>query len=62
MGKPVGHDAATEKSTYVGLHGIEGARRQAAAHTAEATKAIQELGGANETLIELIEALGERAF
>ncbi|MFP4157688.1 MAG: polyprenyl synthetase family protein [Opitutales bacterium] len=62
MGKPVGHDAAAEKSTYVALHGIEGAREQAARHAASATDAIREMGGANDTLIELIEALGERAF
>lgn len=62
MGKPVGHDAAAEKSTYVALHGIEGARAQAARHAASATDAIREMGGANDTLIELIEALGERAF
>ena len=62
MGKPVGNDAAAAKSTYVALHGIEGAREQAARHTAAATNAIRDLGGANEPLIQLIEALGERAF
>jgi geranylgeranyl diphosphate synthase, type II len=62
MGKPVGNDTAADKSTFVALHGIEGAREQAARHTAVATQAIREMGGANGTLIELIEALGERAF
>ena len=62
MGKPVGNDTAADKSTFVALHGIEGAREQAARHTAVATQAIREMGGANETLIQLIEALGERAF
>lgn len=62
MGKPVGNDVAAEKSTYVGLHGVEGAREKARRHAAAATGAIRELGGANQTLIQLIEALGERAF
>lgn len=62
MGKPVGNDTAAEKFTYVALHGIEGAREQAARHTAAATGAFREIGGANQTLIQLIEALGERAF
>ncbi|TVP75036.1 MAG: polyprenyl synthetase family protein [Puniceicoccaceae bacterium] len=60
MGKPVGHDAAVEKSTYVALHGIEGARREARHHSAAAITALESLGGANTLLIELVRELENR--
>jgi geranylgeranyl pyrophosphate synthase len=60
MGKPVGHDAAAAKSTYVALHGIEGARDEAKRHTDASTAAIQSLGGANSLLIELAGELQTR--
>jgi geranylgeranyl pyrophosphate synthase len=60
MGKPVGHDAAVDKSTYVALHGIEGARPEAARHTQAAIHSIEQIGGNNKTLIALIESLGNR--
>ena len=60
MGKPVGNDLAADKCTYVALHGIEGARDQAKRHTAAATEAAKTTGGANATLIALIQDLGQR--
>jgi geranylgeranyl pyrophosphate synthase len=60
MGKPVGNDASAEKSTYVALHGIDGARKEAKRHTAAAVQAAESIGGENEMLIALIQDLGER--
>ena len=60
MGKPVGNDAAADKSTYVALHGIDGAREQANAHTHKAIELCQQLGGNSEFLVDLIQAMGER--
>ena len=50
MGKPVGNDSAAERSTYVALHGIEGAHAEAERHTESAIAAAKELGGDNEFL------------
>lgn len=60
LGKPVGNDAASKKSTYVALHGIEGARGHAIQHTEAAIKAAGTVGGENEILLALIRNLGER--
>lgn len=60
MGKPVGNDAAAEKSTYVALHGIEGAQAEAKRHTEEAIAALEKLGGNNETLVELVREMETR--
>lgn len=60
MGKPVGNDAAAEKSTYVALHGIDGARKEAQRHTEAAIVATKSIGGENESLIALIENMGAR--
>ncbi len=60
MGKPVGNDSAADKSTYVALHGIEGAYAEARRHTAEAIRAAEALGGNNAFLIGLIEAMATR--
>jgi geranylgeranyl pyrophosphate synthase len=62
MGKPVGHDAAVKKSTYVALHGIEGAQSEAKRHTAAAIAAIEAIGGNNETLIELVREMETRIY
>lgn len=61
MGKPVGNDAAADKSTYVALHGIEGARKEAKHHTEQAIQRLNELGGNNDFIIELIKELEHRA-
>ena len=60
MGKPVGNDAAVEKSTYVALHGIEGARIEADRHTEKAVEALSALGGRNQALIGLFQELAQR--
>jgi len=60
MGKPVGNDAAADKSTYVALHGIEGARAEAKRHTEAAIGALEALGGDNQTLLELVRELETR--
>lgn len=62
MGKPVGNDCATDKSTYVALHGIEGARNEAARHTNAALQQAASLGGENRLLLALIEELGARVY
>ncbi|ADE54147.1 polyprenyl synthetase family protein [Coraliomargarita akajimensis] len=60
MGKPVGNDASADKTTYVALHGIEGAREHAKEHTSKAIAAAKSLGGNNRFLLDLIEQLEHR--
>ena len=60
LGKPVGNDAAVAKSTYVALHGIEGAQAEAKRHTEAALTALESLGGKNQTLLELVRELETR--
>jgi geranylgeranyl pyrophosphate synthase len=60
LGKPVGNDSAAAKSTYVALHGIEGAYSEAQKHTTAALKASEALGGNNGFLIDLISDLQHR--
>jgi geranylgeranyl pyrophosphate synthase len=60
MGKPVGNDAAAEKSTYVALYGIEGAHAEATRHTDAAVAALKSLGGDNQLLLELVRELETR--
>lgn len=54
IGKPAGNDLTAQKSTYVSLYGIEGARKEAATHTNAAIEALKRLGGHNETLLQLV--------
>ena len=44
LGKPVGSDAANEKTTFVSLYGLDGARQLAQQHNAAALEALQPLG------------------
>jgi len=60
LGKPVGNDAAAAKSTYVALHGIEGAQAEAKRHTEATLTALESLGGKNQTLLELVRELETR--
>jgi len=60
LGKPVGHDSASDKSTYVALHGIAGAHREAKKHTGAALEAAEALGGNNAFLLDLIADLEHR--
>jgi geranylgeranyl diphosphate synthase type II len=60
LGKPVGNDSAADKSTYVALHGIDGAYTEANKHTAAALEAAEALGGSNAFLLDLIRDLEHR--
>ena len=60
MGKPVGNDAAADKSTYVALHGIDGARAEATRQAEFALASARELHGNNARLLQLIEDLDNR--
>ena len=60
LGKPVGNDSAVDKSTYVALHGIEGAYSEAKKHTAAALETTEALGGNNAFLLDLIRDLEHR--
>lgn len=60
IGKPVGNDSAADKSTYVALHGIDGARSEAQKHTTAAIAQAQQIGGKNGFLIGLIKELETR--
>lgn len=62
IGKPVGNDAAAEKSTYVALHGIEGAQTEAHRHSDAAIKALENLGGNNQILLGLVRELETRIY
>jgi geranylgeranyl diphosphate synthase, type II len=56
LGKTAGKDAAAGKATYVRLHGLDGARRIAAALRAEAREAIAPLGD-RAALLDALAAL-----
>lgn len=60
MGKPVGNDAVVDKSTYVALHGIGGAHAEAKRHTEAALHALNQLGGNNPLLLELVHEMETR--
>lgn len=44
LGKPVGSDQEMEKTTFVSLYGLDGARRMAAEHNGAAMAALESLG------------------
>ncbi len=60
MGKPVGNDAALQKSTYVSLLGLEGCRERIARLTAQAQEAIRPAFAHPAFLQELAGYLSER--
>ncbi len=60
LGKPVGSDDAQNKSTYVTLCGLDGAKKDARAFTQSAVQALGVFGEAGETLRALAESLCER--
>ncbi|MCD8127030.1 MAG: polyprenyl synthetase family protein [Clostridiales bacterium] len=60
MGKPVGNDAALQKSTYVSLLGLEGCRERIARLTAQAQEAIGPAFAHPAFLQELAGYLSER--
>jgi geranylgeranyl pyrophosphate synthase len=50
LGKPVGSDAALQKSTYVALYGVDRSRETAAELTGQALAALEPFGAAAEPL------------
>ena len=60
MGKPTGADAENEKTTYIKLFGLEGARIEARKHTASASEICQSLDQNTAFLEALIEYLEHR--
>ena len=60
LGKTPGKDARSGKATYVSLHGIEGARRHAAARTQAALDALKQLPGDTGFLRQLVAMMLER--
>ena len=61
LGKPKGSDRAQNKTTYVSLLGIEGAKRKAVELSAQALLSIQDLSPAADELRELAEFMTSRA-
>jgi len=57
LGKTAGKDAASGKSTYVSILGLEAARAEAARLTAEAHAALEPLGAAADRLREIADHL-----
>ncbi len=61
MGKTVGKDAATEKTTYVRLHGLEASRRFISEQTDAALAALASLPGDSSFLQALALSMASRA-
>ena len=60
LGKPIGSDAKSDKSTYVSLLGLKEAKRLAAHYTDEAVAALERFGENAAFLRELAIRLGSR--
>jgi geranylgeranyl diphosphate synthase type II len=60
LGKPAGLDAAAGKSTFVALHGLEGARKAAADQSEAARKKLLSMRGDTALLEALIEKMANR--
>ena len=60
LGKTPGRDAALHKSTFVGLLGVEGARREARRLADSAVRRVEGLGAAAESLRALAEYIVTR--
>ena len=60
LGKTVGKDEATEKTTYVRLHGLEASRSFVAARTQSAVDTLRELPGDTSFLEALMTSMAER--
>lgn len=60
MGKPTGADANHEKTTYIKLFGIQGARDQAGGHTRAAAEGCRRLNRDSSFLEDLIKYLEHR--
>lgn len=62
LGKPIGSDDKNNKTTFVTLYGIEGAKKIAESLTESAIKTLGEIEGKTETIKELTEYLLKRKF
>ena len=60
LGKDAAHDAESGKVTWVGLLGEEKARELATRHTEDALGKIEQVGGDNAFLLELVRRMLER--
>ncbi len=60
LGKTVGKDEATEKTTYVRMHGIEASRQFVETRTQSAVSALHELPGDTTFLEELMHSMAAR--
>jgi geranylgeranyl pyrophosphate synthase len=57
LGKTAGKDAKADKTTFVKLHGLDGARRYAREHTESALAALTNLSGDTAFLRRLVETM-----
>lgn len=60
LGKPVGSDAENDKTTFVSLYGLEGARRLAKEHNETALTSLRDMGPSADFLRLLAEELLQR--
>ncbi len=60
LGKPIGSDAQNDKSTFVGIYGLEGARKLAAEYTEKAVQSLCLFGESANELKKLAYDLLER--
>lgn len=60
LGKPVGSDEENDKTTFVSLYGLDGARRLAQAHNDKAVEALQNFGRDADFLLCLADDLLQR--
>jgi len=61
IGKTVGQDAAADKSTFIGIVGLDGARQRARELTDRAVELYQQLPAESPFLLELIRKLEHRS-
>ena len=61
LGKDAAHDAESGKVTWVNLLGEDEARQQAAQHTEDAIGKLNNVGGQNSFLLELVRRMLERS-
>lgn len=64
LGKPVGSDAANEKSTYVTIYGVEKCEKLVEEYTEKAKNALKsvEWAGSIDFLLELADSLAKRKY
>ena len=61
LGKDAGNDQRNQKMTWVNMLGETKARELAKSHTGDALNAVRQIGGENQFLLELMEAMLIRA-